>query len=207
MGIEYELERGDEMMMVRAIVYVLFIVFSVPAFAEDLQRATFAGGCFWCLEEPFDSLEGVVATQSGFSGGHVKNPTYRQVTYGNTGHTEVVQVTYDADKVDYQTLLDIYWRQVDPYDGGGQFCDRGSSYRPAIFHHNDEQRREIELSLDKLGKSGMDIQQFAVQIVPFDAFYQASGKHQDYYSRNPLRYKYYRSRCGRDDRLKQVWKN
>lgn len=173
--------------------------------AETLEEATFAGGCFWCMEKPFDDIEGVLSTESGFSGGHQKNPTYRQVTYGNTGHTEVVQVTFDRDRVSYRQLLDVYWRQVDPFDGSGQFCDRGSSYRPAIFFHSKKQKQAVAESLAALQGDGVNTERFKVEIAPFDAFYAAGKKHQNYYQNNPIRYRYYRSRCGRDDRLEMIW--
>ncbi|RFF31377.1 peptide-methionine (S)-S-oxide reductase [Wenzhouxiangella sediminis] len=170
---------------------------------DGLERATFAGGCFWCMEPPYDKVDGVVETISGFSGGHVVDPSYEQVVRGGTGHLEVVQVVYDPGKVGYEKLLDIYWRNVDPFDGGGQFCDRGESYRPAIFVNGEEQGRLARQSLrDVQARFGQPIE---VTIEPFEAFYAAEDYHQDYYDKNPIRYKYYRWRCGRDDRLEEVW--
>ncbi|MDZ7792018.1 MAG: peptide-methionine (S)-S-oxide reductase MsrA [Xanthomonadales bacterium] len=177
-----------------------------PAAAQDadqLERATFAGGCFWCMEPPYDKIDGVVETISGFSGGHVVDPSYRQVVQGGTGHLEVVQVVYDPDKVDYRRLLEAYWPNVDPFDGGGQFCDRGESYRPAIFVHDERQERLARETLETR-QAGFD-QPFEVTIEPFEAFYPAEDYHQNYYRKNPVRYKYYRWRCGRDDRLEAVW--
>jgi peptide-methionine (S)-S-oxide reductase len=169
----------------------------------ELERATFAGGCFWCMEPPYDEVEGVVETISGFSGGHVPNPGYEQVVAGGTGHLEVVQVVYDPDKVSYGELLDIYWPNVDPFDGGGQFCDRGESYRPAIFVHDSRQERLARASLQTVQERFE--QPIAVTIEPFEAFYAAEDYHQNYYQENPVRYKYYRWRCGRDERLEAVW--
>lgn len=178
---------------------------TVSADDAELQRATFAGGCFWCMEPPFDEVDGVIETISGFSGGHVENPSYEQVVRGGTGHLEVVQVTYDPDRVEYQTLLEIYWRNVDPLDGDGQFCDRGESYRPAIFVHDEEQARLARASLERLESSGRFEEPIAVTIEPFEAFYPAEDYHQNYYLENPARYKYYRWRCGRDERLESLW--
>ena len=174
---------------------------SPPAAAP--RTAVFAGGCFWCMEGPFEKLVGVSDVVSGYAGGRTVNPTYEQVTAGGTGHTEVVRVSYDPAKVSYATLLEIYWRNVDPFDGGGQFCDRGPSYRPEIFVANDEERRLAEQAKANLEKRfGKPI---AVRITTAMPFYAAEAYHQDYYLRNPLRYRYYRSGCGRDNRLDKVW--
>ena len=169
------------------------------------ETATFAGGCFWCMEPPFDKLEGVISTTSGFMGGSLENPTYKQVSRGGTGHAEVVQVLYDPDMVGYDSLLRTYWRNVDPYDGSGQFCDRGPEYRPAIFHHTEEQRRAAENSLKHLQSDGLITDDVAVEIVAASEFYPAEDYHQDYYQKNPARYTFYRWNCGRDDRLEEVW--
>ena len=169
----------------------------------ELARATFAGGCFWCMEPPFDKIAGVVSTTSGYAGGRTKNPTYEQVSAGGTGHAEVVQIVYDPAKVSYEKLLDVFWHNVDPLDAGGQFCDRGDSYRTGIFYHTDEQRTQAEASKrkmqEKLGKP------IVTAIVAAGPFYAAEDYHQDYYSKNPVRYNYYRWRCGRDERLEAVW--
>lgn len=177
------------------------------ALAQDdtrsIRTAVFAGGCFWCMEPPYDRLEGVVATTSGYSGGEVANPTYEQVSSGRTGHAEVVQVKYDASKVSYPQLLQVFWRNVDPFDAGGQFCDRGNQYRSAIFYANERERRLALESKQALEKEfGRKI---ATEIVPAATFYPAEDYHQNYYQRNPIRYKFYRYRCGRDDRLEEVW--
>jgi methionine-S-sulfoxide reductase len=177
---------------------------SVPDEVE-LAKATFAGGCFWCMEPPFDELEGVVATISGYAGGRVPNPSYEQVSTGSTGHLEVVQVTYDPTKVGYDTLLDVFWRNVDPTDGKGQFCDRGEQYTTAIFVHDEEQRRLAEASKKALSESGVLDEAVVTPIRDAVEFYEAEDYHQDYYKKNKLRYKLYRLGCGRDRRLRQVW--
>lgn len=189
-----------------AIVALGFALASSLAAAQSddgFERAVFAGGCFWCMEPPYDKVDGVIETISGFSGGHVVDPSYEQVTRGGTGHLEVVQVVYDPERVGYEKLLDIYWRNVDPFDGAGQFCDRGESYRPAIFVQGEEQERLARQSLRDL--QARFEQAIEVTIEPFEAFYAAEDYHQNYYDENPIRYKYYRWRCGRDDRLEQVW--
>jgi methionine-S-sulfoxide reductase len=167
--------------------------------------ATFAGGCFWCMEPPYDALDGVVSTVSGFMGGKTPNPSYYQVTAGGTGHIEVLHVTYDPKKVSYEKLLDVYWRNIDPYDAGGQFCDRGESYTTAIFTHTEEQKKLAEASKVELVKSGPFKQPIATVIRDAGPFTAAEDYHQDYYTKNPLRYKYYRFRCGRDARLEAIW--
>jgi peptide-methionine (S)-S-oxide reductase len=171
-----------------------------PALADT---ATFAGGCFWCMEPPYDKIEGVAATVSGFSGGTEENPSYRDVAMGRTNHTEVVQVIYDSTQVNYTRLLRVYWHNVDPLDGSGQFCDRGSQYRPAIFPHNDRQRRLAEQSKQTVAQHFDDPIQ--VEIVPFEAFYAAEDYHQNYYRKNPTDYKQYRTGCRRDARLQALW--
>ncbi|WP_444934058.1 peptide-methionine (S)-S-oxide reductase MsrA [Microbulbifer sp. JTAC008] len=192
--------------MMRSIIALLFLSLASISLAQDssnIRTAIFAGGCFWCMEPPFDKVDGVLETTSGYSGGHVKNPTYEQVSSGGTGHAEVVQVKYDANKVSYSDLLDIFWHNVDPFDSGGQFCDRGDQYRAEIFYGNQEEKVLAEESKKKveaeLGKK------VVTQIKPAATFYPAEAYHQDYYQRNPLRYKYYRYRCGRDKRLEEVW--
>jgi peptide-methionine (S)-S-oxide reductase len=170
-----------------------------------LAVATFAGGCFWCMEPPFDKLDGVIATTSGYTGGHLPNPTYAQVSAGTTGHAEAVQVVYDPAKVSYSQLLDVFWQNIDPHDATGQFCDRGSEYRPEIFVHDAEQRRLAEESKVALERSGRLKQPIVVKITPADTFYVAEDYHQDFYRKNPLRYSFYRYNCGRDQRLQAIW--
>ncbi len=168
--------------------------------------ATFAGGCFWCMEPPYDKLDGVLSTTSGYAGGSLVNPTYRQVTSGRSGHTEVVQIEYDPSKVSYETLLQVFWLNIDPTDALGQFCDKGSQYRSEIFYHDAAQRDAAEASLRALQADKPFPQTIKTQITALDdSFYPAEAYHQDYYQRNPIRYKYYRTGCGRDKRLKQLW--
>ncbi len=172
---------------------------------KKLERATFAGGCFWCMEPPYEKLDGVIEVISGYTGGNKENPTYEEVSSGSTGHFETVQIIYDPDKVTYQELLDVFWRQIDPTDRGGSFADRGTQYRSAIFYHNDEQKRLAEASKEKLEKARIFDKPIVTEIIKFSVFYKAEGYHQDYYKKNPLRYKFYRSGSGRDQYLKEVW--
>lgn len=167
--------------------------------------ATFAGGCFWCVEADFEKVMGVTEVVSGYSGGQVDNPSYEQVSAGGTGHVEAVQVHYDPAKVSYRDLLEVFWRHVDPTDPGGQFVDRGSQYRSVIFYHDEDQKKLAEESKQELEKSGRFSKAIATEILPFARFYPAEGYHQDYYKKNPIRYQYYRSRSGRDDFLQKAW--
>jgi peptide-methionine (S)-S-oxide reductase len=171
--------------------------------AQTLAKATFAGGCFWCMEKPFDTLPGVVSTTSGYTGGQTERPSYRQVSSGKTGHAESVQVVYDPTQVSYEKLLDVFWHNVDPLDAGGQFCDRGSQYRSSVFFYDEQQRKLAEDSKQALEKSG--IQPIATQIVLAGEFYPAEDYHQNYYETNALKYRFYRFACGRDQRLTEVW--
>jgi peptide-methionine (S)-S-oxide reductase len=174
--------------------------------AESLetQTAIFAGGCFWCIESDFEKLPGVLSVESGYTGVHVANPEYEQVSGGKTGHIESVRVTYDAAKISYSALLGFFWRHIDPTVQNQQFCDKGNQYRSAIFYANDEQRKVIEKSKADILQSGA-ITNIYTDILPEKTFYVAEDYHQDYYKKNPLRYKYYRSRCGRDERLEEIW--
>ncbi len=180
---------------------------SAVAEAPSTESAVFAGGCFWCMEPPFDKLDGVVSTTSGYIGGHVEEPTYKQVVGGRTGHAEAVQVVYDPARVSYQELLDVFWRNVDPVDARGQFCDKGDQYRSAVFYEGDDQKRAAEESKVSLEASGRFQEPIVTEIVPATTFYPAEDYHQDYYLKNPLRYKYYRFGCGRDRRLKKLWED
>jgi peptide methionine sulfoxide reductase msrA/msrB len=171
------------------------------------ETATFAGGCFWCMEPPFEKLDGVIAVTPGYSGGEEKDPTYQQVCSGETGHVEAVQVVFDPKKVSYQELLEVFWRQIDPTDPGGQFADRGSQYQTAIFYHDDDQRRLAEKSKKALAASGLFSKPIATRIEPYTTFYPAEDYHQDYYEKNPVRYKAYRQGSGRQGYLEKVWKN
>jgi peptide-methionine (S)-S-oxide reductase len=168
-----------------------------------LAVATFAAGCFWCTESDFDKVAGVVSTTSGYIGGQKANPTYYEVGNGRTGHTEGVRVIYDPNKVSYQKLLDVYWRNVDPFDARGQFCDKGSQYRPEIFVHDAEQKQLAEVSKAAVEKKLK--RPVVVKITPASTFYVAEGYHQDYYQKNAVRYKFYRYNCGRDARLEAIW--
>lgn len=170
-----------------------------------LETAVFAGGCFWCVEEAFDKVDGVEETTSGYIGGTVADPTYEQVTRGNTGHAEAVRVRYRPDGASYEELLDTFWRNIDPFDGGGQFCDRGSSYRSAIFPVGDEQRRLAEKSKEEVAERLNSPRRIATEIEPEAEFYTAEDYHQDYYLRNPVRYKFYKWNCGRAQRLEEIW--
>jgi peptide-methionine (S)-S-oxide reductase len=172
---------------------------------EGLALATFAGGCFWCTEADFDKVDGVFMTISGYIGGHTKDPTYETVTKGKTGHAEAVQITFDPKKVSYERLLEVYWRSVDPTDKDGQFCDRGSSYRPEIFVHTPAQKKAAEESKAALIKSGVVKQPIVVPITDATEFTKAEAYHQDFYKKNPGHYYRYRTGCGRDARLEQVW--
>lgn len=167
--------------------------------------ATFAGGCFWCMEPPYDELDGVISTTSGYIGGHKANPTYEQVSAGRTGHAEAVQVVYDPAKVSYAKLLTVFWRNVDPTTADRQFCDRGSQYRTGIFYHTDEQKQLAEESQLALETAQVLKDKIVTEIVAATEFYPAEDYHQDYYLKNPLRYKYYRYSCGRDQRLEELW--
>ena len=173
--------------------------------SKNLKTATFAGGCFWCMESDFEKVSGVVEAVSGYTGGQKQNPTYEEVSAGGTGHAEAVQVTYDPAKITYKELLDVFWRHVDPTDAGGQFVDRGSQYRTAIFYHDEEQKRIAEDSREQMEKSGRFSAPIVTEIVPLTEFYPAEDYHQDYYRHNPLRYRFYRLGSGRDQFLKSTW--
>jgi peptide-methionine (S)-S-oxide reductase len=173
--------------------------------AKGVARATFAGGCFWCMEPPFEALAGVISVTSGYSGGMQKNPTYEAVSAGRTGHAESVQIVYDPMKVTLPELLDVYWHNVDPTSGDGQFCDRGKQYRPAIFYNNADERRLAQESRIRIAKELRVKKAIMVQIVPLVAFYPAEEYHQDYYKKNPEHYHAYRTGCGRDRRLRDLW--
>jgi peptide-methionine (S)-S-oxide reductase len=182
--------------------YVLFY-WALPANAQALSKATFAGGCFWCMEKPFDQLQGVVSTTSGYTGGQLPQPTYRQVSSGTTGHAESVQVVYDPTQVSYEKLLDVFWHNVDPVDAGGQFCDRGSQYRASVFYQDEAQQKLAEPS--KVAIADQLKQPVATDIVAGSEFYPAEDYHQNYYQTHTAKYRFYRFACGRDQRLTEVW--
>lgn len=173
--------------------------------SEDLKKATFAGGCFWCSEADFEKAEGVIEAVSGYTGGKSENPTYEEVSAGRSGHLEAVQVLYDPAKISYRQLLDVFWRHVDPTDPGGQFADRGPQYRTAIFYHDDDQRRQAEESRKQLNASGRFPKPVATEILPLAEFYPAEEYHQNYYKKNSLRYSMYRQGSGRDQFIQQAW--
>lgn len=167
--------------------------------------ATFAGGCFWCMEPPLDKLNGVIATISGYSGGRTENPSYVEVSSGRTGHAEVLRVVYDPRLVSYEELLDVFWHNVDPTRNDGQFCDKGNQYRPAIYYHDDKQLMLANASKATITNTKTFPEMLKVEITKAGAFYAAEDYHQDYYQKNPVRYKYYRYSCGRDKKLKELW--
>ncbi len=187
----------------------LFVGMNSPSISEmakgDYAMATFAGGCFWCMEGPFDKLDGVLSTTSGYTGGQTVNPTYEEVSAGGTGHAEAVQIAYDPQKISYQELLTVYWRNIDPTTPDAQFCDHGNQYRPAIFYHNDEQRQSAESSKEAIEQPKTFSAPIVTEITPATEFYPAEEYHQDFYRKNPIRYKFYRFTCGRDARLAELW--
>ncbi len=206
------------MISIRLLLFASLAVFGVaatiPAGAQAPQplagkpvtaKATFAGGCFWCVEEAFDPVPGVISTASGYMGGQLKNPSYEQVSAGRTGHAEVVQVEYDPAKVSYGKLLEVFWRNIDPTQKDAQFCDQGSQYRSAIFYHDEQQKRLAEASKAALMKNKPFKGGIVTEITKASEFYPAEGYHQDFYQKNPVRYKFYKTGCGRAARLKQLW--
>lgn len=185
-------------------VFVLGMAVSPAIYASE-AKAVFAGGCFWCMEPPFDRLDGVTATVSGYMGGHVKNPDYRAVSRGRTGHYEVVEISYDPERITYAELLDVFWRNIDPLDAKGQFCDKGPQYLSGIFVSSEEERAAAQKSKAELEQSGVLPGKIVTEILNASEFYPAETYHQDYYQKNPIRYKFYRNGCGRDKRLNTLW--
>ncbi len=173
--------------------------------AATYSTATFAGGCFWCMEAPFDKLDGVISTTSGYTGGSKPDPTYKEVSAGGTGHAESVQIVYDPQRISYEELLDVYWHNIDPTTANGQFCDWGNQYRSEIFYNTPEQQRLAEQSKAALEGSKPFKEPVVTAISKATTFYPAEDYHQDYYLKNPLRYKFYRYGCGRDQRLEELW--
>jgi peptide-methionine (S)-S-oxide reductase len=173
--------------------------------SPNFETATFAGGCFWCMEQPFDDIEGVISTTSGYTGGETKNPTYEEVSSGKTGHYEAVQLVFDPNKVSFAELLKVYWKNIDPMNGDGQFCDIGTQYKPAIFYHDEGQKAAIYESLQHIAELGFQ-QSLKVDTQQLKTFYPAEEYHQDYYKKNPLLYNVYKQRCGREKRLHEVWR-
>ena len=185
-----------------------FIIISISilnsfANAQEIKKAYFAGGCFWCMEESFDQVKGVISTVSGYSGGHLKNPTYQDVIYKDTGHVEAIEVVYDPKIVNYEELLDIYWKNIDPFDSAGQFCDKGKSYRSVIFFQTQPEKEFIEKSFKKLEKIFNN--KIVTLVWKFEKFYPAEDYHQDYYEKNFIRYLMYKKACKREETLKKIW--
>jgi peptide-methionine (S)-S-oxide reductase len=209
------MRRGAGYKVIQAVLFSLFLGLTClsagagetgpAAKTSGLETATFAGGCFWCMESPFDKLEGVVSVLVGYTGGHTKNPTYEQVSSGGTGHAESVKIVFDPQKIGYARLLDIFWHNIDPTAKDRQFCDAGSQYRSAIFYHSEEQKGMAEQSKKALFASKRFEGPVYTEIVPASTFYPAEEYHQHYYKKNPLRYNFYRFSCGRDERLKELW--
>ncbi|MBC5636337.1 peptide-methionine (S)-S-oxide reductase MsrA [Ornithinibacillus sp. BX22] len=171
-----------------------------------LKKATFAGGCFWCMVKPFDQWDGVHAVVSGYTGGHVENPTYEEVKTGTTGHYEAVEITFDPSIISYNEILEVYWRQIDPTDAGGQFQDRGEQYRTAIFYHDEEQKAQAEASKQALAESGRFQKPIVTEILPAVTFYPAEDYHQDFYKKSEKEYKEDRAKSGRDEFIEENWK-
>ncbi len=195
-------------------IYLIFLSFFIFAFSQQslfadsqLEKATFAGGCFWCMEPPFEKLDGVISVTSGYTSGNKENPTYKEVSSGKTGHLEAVEILFDPSKISYSRLLEVFWMQIDPTDNSGQFVDRGPQYRTAIFYHNEKQRVLAEKSKEELNASKRFSNPIATEIISASKFYKAEVYHQDYYKRHSLRYKYYRIRSGRDKFLKKIWED
>ena len=193
---------------------LLLSIFITPIFAanqedssttKQQETAIFAGGCFWCMEPPFDKLNGVISTTSGYTAGHKKNPTYREVSAGGSGHTEAMQVIFNPEKISYAELLEVFWKNIDPVAEDRQFCDSGTQYRSGIYYVNKAQEMAAKQSLQQLEKSRAFTGTIATEIVAASTFYPAEDYHQDYYLKNPVRYKFYRYRCGRDQRLEELW--
>jgi len=199
--------------MMKLYKYLLISLFFIPTissvYADEhlktttFNTATFAGGCFWCMEPPFDQLDGVISTISGYTSGFKDDPTYREVSSGSTGHTEAIQVRYDPNKISYHELLEVFWKNIDPLAIDRQFCDTGSQYRSGIYYHNEAQKIDAEKSLQAIQKQLEG--EIATEIVAASTFYPAEDYHQDYYLKNPVRYKFYRYSCGRDQRLEELW--
>jgi len=188
-----------------AIILAIFLNTSI-SYPKNINKAYFAGGCFWCMEDFFEKVKGVEEVISGYSGGEVKNPTYKEVTYGDTGHFEVIKIIYDENIINYKNLLNLYWQNVDPFDSAGQFCDKGLSYRSVAFYQNKEEKKEIENSIKKIEKKfiGKKVVTFVRQ---FKKFYPAEDYHQDYYQENFMNYLLYKKACGREKTLEKIWKN
>ena len=192
-------------MKIFAITLAIFLSTSI-SFAKNINEAYFAGGCFWCMEDFFEKVKGIEEVISGYSGGNVENPTYKEVTYRNTGHFEVVKIIYDKDIVNYKKLLNLYWQNVDPFDSAGQFCDKGLSYRSVAFYKTQNEKNEIENSIKVIEKKFKE-KKVVTFIRKFEKFYPAESYHQDYYQENFMNYLLYKKACGREETLKKIWKD
>lgn len=201
---------GTRRTLLAALAVAAGLGLSSPGLAQQpadpvTATAIFAGGCFWCMEPPFDALPGVISTTSGYTSGHTVDPTYKEVSAGKTGHTEAVKIVYDPAKVSYGKLLQVFWRNHDPLTANAQFCDRGSQYRAGIYYGSEQEKAQAEASKAELEKSGRFKSRITTEIVAQTTFYPAEDYHQDYYLKNPIRYKIYRGGCGRDSRLRELW--
>jgi len=189
--------------MKKVLLIFIFLLFNSISNSKELRKAYFAGGCFWCMEESFDQVEGVKSTVSGYSGGHLKNPTYQDVVYKDTGHVEAIEITYDSNLISYDQLLEIYWKNIDPFDSAGQFCDKGKSYRSVIFFQTQLEKEFIDKSFIKMEK--LFNSKIVTLVWKFDKFYPAEDYHQDYYEKNFIRYLMYKKGCKREETLKKIW--
>ena len=188
------------------VIFILIFFVNNQLYSQELKKTYFGGGCFWCMEESFDKVDGVTNVVSGYSGGTKPNPTYKEVTYGNTGHFEAAKIIYDEDVINYKKLLNLYWQNIDPFDSTGQFCDKGSSYRSVAFYKNQNEKDEIKNSITNIEKrfKGKKVVTF---IRKFEKFYPAEDYHQDYYQENFMNYLLYKKACGREQTLKNIWAN
>ena len=187
--------------MKKILFFILF--FQTSVFSQDSGKAYFAGGCFWCMEESFDKVDGVIETISGYSGGHVKNPKYKDVVKNTTGHYETLEITYDSSITNFEKLLEIYWINIDPFDANGQFCDKGESYKSVVFYENSDQKKIIETSIKKIENKFN--KKVVTYVKNFNEFYMAETYHQDYYEKNFIRYLMYKKGCQRDETLSKIW--
>ena len=183
---------------------LILCLFTTQVFAEE-QTAIFAGGCFWCMQAPFDKLDGVLSTKAGYTGGTKDNPTYEETSSGKTGHREAVEIKFDSKKVTYKKLIETFWDNIDPLDGKGQFCDKGEQYTSAVFYLNEEQKKIFEATKAEIEKNLKFKGKIETSLLPAKKFYAAEDYHQSYYKKNPVRYTYYRTSCGRDKRLQDLW--
>ena len=190
-------------MMKKILLFVTIFLINLNLSASENKKAYFAGGCFWCMEESFDSIDGVLSSISGYSGGHLKNPTYQDVIYKDTGHVEAIEITYDPEIVSYEKLLNVFWRNIDPFDAEGQFCDKGKSYRSVIFFQNKLEKEFINKSFSNLEKTFNN--KIVTLVWEFEKFYPAEDYHQDYYEKNFIRYLMYKKGCKREEVLKRIW--